>query len=235
VKKVERTRTRAARSRSAAGRRAPGRLAATVDVVLLAFRKGRLSVLLRPGAGARRELPWRFLAAGEPVARAADGVAREALGSAPAWMEQVRAYDARQRHPGDGDLSLAFVALAAPGDDALGGGGWHPVDALPAIPPRHRAMVDDAIASLRARVSVAPLAFHLLPRTFTLSQLQEVYEVLLGRRLHKASFRRSLQAARLVQPMDEWRSEGRGRPAQLFRYAPARRRSAGQSVRFEFR
>jgi hypothetical protein len=73
----------------------------------------------------------------------------------------------------------------------------------------------------------------LLPTTFTLTELQAMYELLLGRRLHKASFRRALQGAWLVEPTEEWRSEGRGRPAQLFRYAPRRRRSARRGVRFE--
>jgi 8-oxo-dGTP diphosphatase len=108
------------------------------------------------------------------------------------------------------------------------------VDALGSLAPRHRAMVDDAVSALRARVDLAPVAFHLLPRTFTLSQLQEAYELLLGRHLHKASFRRALQGARLVEPLDEWRSEGRGRPAQLFRYAPAKRRAAARSARFDW-
>ena len=75
--------------------------------------------------------------------------------------------------------------------------------------------------------------FDFLPATFTLSELQSVYELLLGRRLHKASFRRSLHAASLVEATDEWRSEGRGRPAQLFRYAPPRRRRQRRGVHFD--
>jgi hypothetical protein len=87
--------------------------------------------------------------------------------------------------------------------------------------------------SQRSRLDQAPIAFRLLPPTFTLSELQQTYELLLGRRLHKASFRRALQAAWLVEPTDEWRSEGRGRPAQLFRYAPRRRRNQRRGVRFD--
>src|SRR6476469_6928022 len=83
------------------------------------------------------------------------------------------------------------------------------------------------------QVDQSPLAFRLLPPTFTLSDLQGIYELLLGRRLHKASFRRALQASYLVEPTDEWRSEGRGRPAQLFRYAPRKRRGARRGVRFD--
>jgi len=106
---------------------------------------------------------------------------------------------------------------------------------LPWRPLRPDETIDDEaerLASLRARLDQAPIAFHLLPLTFTLTQLQEIYELLLGRRLHKASFRRSLHAAWLVEPTDEWRSEGRGRPAQLFRYAPKKRRGGRRGVRF---
>jgi hypothetical protein len=86
---------------------------------------------------------------------------------------------------------------------------------------------------VRTRLDSAPIAFRLLPGVFTLSELQQMYEILLGRGLHKASFRRALQAASLVEPTDEWRSEGRGRPAQLFRYAPRRRRGGRRAVRFD--
>jgi 8-oxo-dGTP diphosphatase len=89
------------------------------------------------------------------------------------------------------------------------------------------------VAAVRPHIDQSPLAFRLLPASFTLSELQSIYELLLGRPLHKASFRRALQAAFLVEPTDEWRSEGRGRPAQLYRYAPRRRRDSRRSVRFD--
>jgi hypothetical protein len=82
-------------------------------------------------------------------------------------------------------------------------------------------------------MDLEPIAFRLLPPQFTLSELQGLNELLLGRRLHKASFRRALSGAFLVAPTDEWRSEGRGRPAQLFRYAPRRGRRGQRPVRLE--
>ena len=94
-------------------------------------------------------------------------------------------------------------------------------------------MLDGAISTLRVRMDQSPVAFRLLPPTFTLSDLQHMYELLLGKRLHKASFRRALQAAWLVEPTEEWRSEGRGRPAQLFRYAPRKRRPTQRGIRLD--
>ena len=90
-----------------------------------------------------------------------------------------------------------------------------------------------AVTAVQDRMDLSPVAFRLLPPSFTLSELQQMYELLLGKRLHKASFRRALQAAWLVEPTDEWRSEGRGRPAQLYRYAPKKRRKGRRGVRFD--
>jgi hypothetical protein len=94
-------------------------------------------------------------------------------------------------------------------------------------------MVEGAVDAIRRRMDQSPLAFRLLPSAFTLSELQSIYELLLGRSLHKASFRRALQAAMLVEPTDEWKSEGRGRPAQLYRYAPRKKRGSRRGVRFD--
>jgi len=231
------------RPRVAPARRSPARRASySVDVVLLTVQDGQLAVALvrsggRPGERVRERwaLPWDTGPAEEPLGLAADRVAHEVLVHSPAWMEQIGAFGDGRRHPGGGDISVAYVGLVPAGTMLPGDGEaeFFPVTQLPAISPRQRMMVDAAAALVRARVGTAPVAFRLLPQVFTLSELQEMYELLLDRRLHKASFRRSLQAARIVEPTDEWRSEGRGRPAQLFRYAPKRRRNAPRGVRFE--
>src|SRR5262249_56027072 len=110
---------------------------------------------------------------------------------------------------------------------------WAALSELAALSTRQRQDVETAVTAMRAQVDQQPIAFRLVPPTFTLSELQAVYELLLGRRLHKASFRRALHASALVEPTDEWRSEGRGRPAQLFRYAPPRRRRQRRGIRFD--
>lgn len=210
----------------------------TIDVILLTPLDRHLAVLLQrapEGALERWTVPWG------PV-RGADGtldevalrVARAALPVAPAWLEQLGAFADGRRHPSEVELSVAFIGavpvgtLSASGEDAA----WFPVSELPPLAPRQRAIAAHALTVLRQRVDYTPVAFRLLPSAFTLSDLQRVYEILLGQRLHKASFRRALQAAALVEPTDEWRGDGRGRPAQLFRYSGKARRSNRQAVRF---
>jgi 8-oxo-dGTP diphosphatase len=215
--------------------RAPG---FAIDVVLLTPLDRHLALLLQrepEGALERWSVPWA-------TAQGADGtldeaalrVARAALPVAPAWLEQMGAFADGRRHPSAVELSVAFVGavpvgtLSAPGEDAA----WFPVCELPPLAPRQRAIAAHALTVLRQRVDYTPVAFRLLPNYFTLSDLQRVYEILLGQRLHKASFRRALQAASLVEATDEWRSDGRGRPAQLFRYAAKSRRGKRRAVRF---
>ena len=208
-----------------------------VDVVVFSPRVDALAVLLvRAPAGARERwsLPGDAPQAGEGLEEAAARIASAALGSAPAFFEQVGALSDGKRHPGDADVSIGIAALSPAGEGDVGGDAeWFPLAGLPALAPRHRTIVDRAAAVVRQRVDQSPLAFRLLSSSFTLSDLQGVYELLLGRRLHKASFRRALQASYLVEPTDEWHSEGRGRPAQLFRYAPKKRRGARRGVRFD--
>jgi 8-oxo-dGTP diphosphatase len=209
----------------------------SIDIVLITAMGNELAILLSRNSGERERwvLPWRHAQTGETLEAAAIRAARDALGESPIWMEQIGAFGDAKRHPSDAELSVAFVALV-PHETASPRSGytWFPVKDLPPIAPRQRAMIDAATRTMQSRLDQAPIAFRLLPSTFTLSELQQTYELLLGKRLHKASFRRALQGAWLVEPTEEWRSEGRGRPAQLFRYAPKKRRRQHRGIRFDF-
>jgi hypothetical protein len=209
----------------------------TVDVVVVTAMGDELAILLARNSTERERwsLPWRVPQVGEMLDVAGGRVTQDALGEPPIWMEQVGAFGDGKRHPGDADVSVAFVALV-PHETASPRSGytWFPVGDLPPLSPRQRAMVEATTKTIEGRLDQAPIAFRLLPPTFTLSELQQMYELLLAKRLHKASFRRALQGAWLVEPIDEWRSEGRGRPAQLFRYAPKKRRRPHRGIRFDF-
>ena len=211
----------------------------SVDVVLLTPRGKQLAVLLIRADEAHTRERW-WVPHDEPridesMIDAARRIATEAAAVEPTWLEQVGAFGDGRRHPTETDLSVGYVGVIPQGSSlpTTEESGWFPLSDVPTITPRQRALVDGALETIRLRLDQAPIAFRLLPPTFTLSELQQTYELLLGRRLHKASFRRALQAAWLVEPTDEWRSEGRGRPAQLFRYAPRRRRNQRRGVRFD--
>ncbi|HVF40982.1 MAG TPA: NUDIX domain-containing protein [Gemmatimonadaceae bacterium] len=217
--------------------RRPKRPSYTIDVVILTPVRSQLAVLLWRSTEGREKwtLPWDSARPGEALDTGAGRIGRAVLGTDPAWIEQIGAFGDGKRHPAESEISVGYAALVPMGTPSPVGGdyAWFPLQDVPHLAPRQRSILDSAVLALRSRMDQAPVAFKLLPQMFTLTELQQMYELLLGKRLHKASFRRALQGAWLVEPTDEWRSEGRGRPAQLYRYAPRRRRPAQRGIRLD--
>lgn len=82
----------------------------------------------------------------------------------------------------------------------------------------HRRILATAIARLRAKIRYRPLVFELMPPQFTLLQLQQAFEGLAGRRLHKQNFRRFIEQQALVEETGAMEQGATGRPAKLFRF-----------------
>jgi 8-oxo-dGTP diphosphatase len=226
------------RSTSARPTSAARGLTLAVDTVLFAALGGQLAVLLvSDSVGGRARTRWSLpsdsLRAEESLDEAALRIAREVSGSTPAHLEQAIALGGARRQAEGPNIGVTYFGLLPDGASVRKNAEWVLLSELPALLGRQREAVEAALGAMRARVDQQPIAFRLLPTAFTLSELQSVYELLLGRRLHKASFRRSLHASALVEATDEWRSEGRGRPAQLFRYAPPRRKRQRRGIRFD--
>ena len=85
----------------------------------------------------------------------------------------------------------------------------------------HRRILATGIARLRAKIKYRPVAFELMPESFTFLQLQRLVEALIGLRLHKSNFRRQIDQQELIEETGETTTDSRGRPAMLFRYRPA--------------
>jgi 8-oxo-dGTP diphosphatase len=229
-------------SRSVSARKLARVITLTVDVVLFTPEESELAVLVVPAiAGRTRQRDRWTLPSGSPrgdesLDDTAARVARDALGSAPSFLDQAGATIGVRASPDRTNVTIAYFGLAPSAGVATQQSGTRiAVSAINGLSARQTVEVETALTAMRARIDQQPIAFRLLPQTFTLSELQSVYEMLLGRRLHKASFRRSLHASSLVEATDEWRSEGRGRPAQLFRFTPPppRRRRQRRGIHFD--
>jgi hypothetical protein len=85
----------------------------------------------------------------------------------------------------------------------------------------HRRILATAIARLRAKIKYRPVVFELLPRHFTMLELQQAMEALAGHTLHKPNFRRLIEQQELVEETGEFTSGLAGRPAKLFRFRSA--------------
>lgn len=208
-----------------------------IDVGIFTIRNGQLEVLLWKTGDGREKwiLPWNQPRSQEPLETSAQRIVREVIGTSAAWVELAGAFGEGNRHPADAEISIAFAAVLPGADIQMKDPQlvWHRVNELPPMTQKRKTVLEAALSAVRFRLEHSPIAFRLLPALFTLGELQKVYEILLGKRLHKASFRRSLHAAQIVEATEEWRGEGRGRPAQLFRYSPPKKRRSARGIRFD--
>lgn len=112
-------------------------------------------------------------------------------------------------------LALVCSAAAPVGSESIS---WEPAAGFEGHSAADRLVTDYAITRLRAKLGYTNIAFHLLPPTFTLTELQHAYEAILGRRVDKRNFRRRMIASGILEASEEKRREGSHRPAMLYRF-----------------
>jgi 8-oxo-dGTP diphosphatase len=204
------------------------RAALTVDCVVFGFDDGELKVLLiqralEPFKG-RWALPGGFVRVEETIDTAARRELAEEAGLKNVFLEQLYTFGTVDRDPRERVVSVAHYALVKLSDhkakaatDAANAE-WFPVSKLPKLAFDHAEIVKIALARLQGKVRYQPIGFELLPPKFTLSQLQHLYEAILGAELDKRNFRKKVLGFGLLVALKETQMAGRHRPAQLFRF-----------------
>jgi 8-oxo-dGTP diphosphatase len=208
------------------------RAALTVDAVVFGFDGEALKLLLieralEPFKG-RWALPGGFVRGEEELEAAARRELSEETGITEVALEQFQTFGAIRRDPRERVVSVAYVALTRLEDhrpkastDARQAV-WFPTHELPRLAFDHQEIIDRALERLRTRVRLEPIGFQLLPAKFTLTQFQSLYESILGRTVDTRNFRKRVLAMELVVALKKEFQRGRKRPAQLFRFDPAR-------------
>jgi len=204
----------------------------TVDVVIFTLRDDALQVLLVQRGTApfkdRWALPGGFIREGEPLERAALRELEEETGVRDVYLEQLCTFGDPDRDPRGRVITVAYYALIATDRQTLAAGTdaaaarWYPAGSPPPLAFDHREILEYAIERLRNKLEYTTVGFQLLPSKFTLTQLQRVYEAILGRALDKRNFRRKMELLDILTPLEEWVREGASRPAQLYRFSARR-------------
>lgn len=202
--------------------------AVTVDCVVFGLDEGDLNVLLiqrdlDPYAGAWA-LPGGFVRLDENLDSAARRELQEETGVRDLYLEQLYTFGEPDRDPRERVITVAYFAIVnlfehpvAASTDARNAG-WFRTDELPSLAFDHSGILEMALARLRAKVRYEPIVFEFLPEKFTLRQVQELYERILGEPLDKRNFRKKLHATQLVEPLDEVEMDVAHRAAQLYRF-----------------
>jgi 8-oxo-dGTP diphosphatase len=204
----------------------------TVDLVIFALREGELQVLLiqrgiAPFAG-RWALPGGFVLPDESLEDAARRELQEETGVTDVYLEQLYTFGDPHRDPRGRVVTVAYYALLtgepaplAAGTDA-GAARWMPARKHPPLAFDHERILAYALERLTNKLEYTTVGFQLLPKKFTLGQLQRVYEAVLGRPLDKRNFRRKMALLGVLKPLKEWTQDGPRRPAQLYRFSAKR-------------
>lgn len=203
-----------------------------VSVVIFSLQPGphrlKLSVLLvqrwsEPYLG-RWALPGGWVHTGEGLEQAARRHLLTKTGVESTYLEQLYTFGRPDRDPREHRIAVAYYALvpsdgcapvaAAEGRTAR----WFAVDELPSpLAFDNAEILQYALWRLRNKVSYAYVAFRLLPPTFTLAQLREVYEVILGQSIDPTNFRRKVEASGTIVPTGTRVEGGAHRPPKLYR------------------
>ncbi|MBI5018324.1 MAG: NUDIX hydrolase [Deltaproteobacteria bacterium] len=218
----------------------------TVDVALVTAAAGELRALLirrqEPPCQGAWALPGGFVGMAESLDAAAVRVLEAKAGLRDVYLEQLYTFGAPDRDPRTRVITVVYFALVDAGrleglsgpDRALAalrvpweGEAGGPVDALAEggrplpLAFDHRDILGVVVKRLRGKLDYSPVGFQLLAREFTLRQLQEVHETILGHRMNKDSFRRRMLATGLLEPTGQSEGEVGHRPAALFRFTQA--------------
>lgn len=214
------------------------RIGVAVDVVIFTVDDGHLQVLL-----SRREhepfedrwaLPGGFVRPDESADQAAERELTAKAGLVGVFLEQLYTFSDPSRDPRNRVVSVAYYALVS--RDRLGAQAglresrWFRVDhgagevqvpelglAKPCLAFDHDRILEAAVHRIQGKLEYVPIGFQLLPQRFTLTEIQQVYEAVLGHPIDKRNFRSKLLKSGQVREVDAYRT-GAHRPARLYEF-----------------
>ena len=217
--------------------------ALTVDCAVFGLDIEELKVLLiqraLPPFEGSWALPGGFVRLDETLEQAALRELREETGLFRVYMEQLYTFGAVERDPRERVVSVAYTALVNLHEHAIGAASdardaaWFGVHDLPSLAFDHGEILEMALKRLKGKLRYEPVGFELLPKKFTLSELQHLYEVVLERELDKRNFRKRVLAMDLLVETNEVQQDVAHRAARLYRFDERRYRRL-QKAGFHF-
>jgi len=199
----------------------------TVDVIIFSLCENDLRVLLVKRRHSPCEgmwaIPGGFVSIDESLEEAALRELEEETGVRDVYLEQLYTFGDPGRDSRGRVITVAYFALipamgVSPraGGDAIRARWWSVYD-LPPLAFDHADILSYALQRLRYKLEYTAVGFELLPETFTLSEIQAAYEIILGEKLDKRNFRRKILGAEIIEEIGVYRA-GEGRPAKLYRF-----------------
>jgi 8-oxo-dGTP diphosphatase len=198
----------------------------SVDCVIFGFDENELKVLLIKSDLKNFEGKWSLLGdligSKETLDEAAYRILRERTGMDDVYLEQVKSFGEIDRHPAARIVTVAYCSLVnvqhhqlKKMDNELH---WHRVRQIKEMAFDHKKILDVCYEWLQKRIQEHPLGFSLLPKKFSLRELQNLYEAILGVNLDRRNFRKKFFSMDLLEDTGEYEADVPHRPGKLYKF-----------------
>lgn len=200
----------------------------SVDCVIFGYHQGSLKLLLiKRGADPYKgawALPGDLVSMDEALDDSASRILKHLTGLDNIFLEQFHSFGSVLRHPAGRVISVGYYSLiksenylpiASAWAETVR---WVDMDELQDLAFDHNHILGEAIKTLKRKVQTEPVGFELLPEKFTLRELQNLYEVILGSKFDKPNFRKKIMGINLLTPLEESQENVAHRPAKLYSF-----------------
>lgn len=206
------------------------RIALSVDCVIFAFEDGELKVLVINCNIAEYKGKWSLLGdlvkPDEDLDSASYRILRERTGLSDVYLEQVQTFGKVNRHPAGRVITTTYFSLVNNRDIQLKLSEnelhWHPVKEIHEMAFDHHEILLACLERLREKAVDQPVVFNLLPKKFSLRELQGLYEAILNTKLDRRNFRKKFFMMDWLIDLDELEQDVPHRPGKLYAYNAAK-------------
>ncbi|WP_235298416.1 NUDIX hydrolase [Portibacter marinus] len=200
----------------------------SVDCVILGFEDDQLKVLLIQHHGGPKDGEWAL--PGDFVHKNIDlesmpyEVLKRLTGIEDIFVDQFGAFGACERVDYRRIITIGYYALISPGKYELkiGNGAkkvqWFAVDRVPCLIFDHNELVEAAIRQLQMDLDIKPIGNNLLPEEFTLTQMQKLYEAILGEKQDTRNFRRKIANLKILKETGKVDDSAPHRAPKLYQF-----------------
>lgn len=202
------------------------RIALSVDCIIFGFDEAKLKVLLIRSDLKKFAGKWSLLGdlvfPNEDLDAAAYRILKQRTGLADVYLEQVSTFGTVNRHPAGRVVTVSYCSLINVQhhklnilDNELH---WHDVKTVTDLAFDHQQIFDTSLMQLQKRVQEHPLGFNLLPKKFSLRDLQNLYEAILDIKMDRRNFRKKFFSMDFLTDLNEMEQDVSHRPGKLYKF-----------------
>ena len=200
----------------------------TVDAIVFTILNNELKIIIIkrkiPPFKGSFALPGGFVNLDEDLYSAAERELKEETGVSNIILKKLKPFGKVGRDPRGRVITIPYLAIISGKNVKLHSttdaelAKWHPVYKLPKLAFDHKEIISYALSKLRSEIEKSNIAFQIIPKKFTLTELQKVYEIILDKKLDKRNFRKKVKELLILKELDELKMEGAHRPARLYSF-----------------